>query len=387
MNQVELLNQRRSTFSAKANQQGAQGAFVIGPENRFYLSGFTGSTGWLFVTPKQTYLVADGRYWAQAEQQCPEIQLIKFIPDQDIWWGNALVPVLQALAAESSELTFGFESNLVAFSEHAKLVHLFEQHNLSVKLIPSDDWCETQRQIKHELEMTAMKTSARIADRAFRAALEIFKAGIRERDFCTELEYQMAKGGARKPSFDSIVASGPNGAHPHAGVTDRVIQTGELVTVDFGALKDGYCSDVTRTIWLGNLDSLSKDVYQVVRRSHLKALQAVRPGISCQQLDQIARDVVQESQFKGTFKHGLGHGVGLAVHEKPSVRGSSTQVLEPGMVITIEPGVYLAEGFAHATGSRVEDSVLVTETGFEYITQSRYQELGQSHPLEREPDN
>jgi Xaa-Pro aminopeptidase len=386
MNQVELLKQRRQVFSEKASQNNTQGAFVLGAENRFYLSGFSGSTGWMFVTPGQTYLVADGRYWAQAEQQCPEIELIKFIPDQDLWWGNTLLPILKSLEAKTPALRLGFESS-ISFAEHEKLVHLFQEHNLNVTLVQSDDWCEAQRQIKHELELSTMKTAARIADRAFRAALETFKVGIRERDFCTELEYQMAKGGARKPSFDSIVASGPNGAHPHAGVTDRIIGSGELVTVDFGALKDGYCSDVTRTIWLGNLDPLSKEVYEVVRKSHLKALQAVRPGISCKQLDAIAREVVQASPFKGNFKHGLGHGVGLAVHEKPSVRNSSDQILEAGMVITIEPGVYLAEGFALATGSRVEDSVLVTDSGFEYITQSRYQEIGQSHPLEREPDH
>lgn len=366
---------RRQRLREKLQHEQLDAQVIWSGENRYYLSGFSGSTGWLVVSAQGAHLIADGRYWNQAAQQCPEVELVKFVPDQDLWWGNCF----RALQSQNGWRRIGFEPTIATVADHKKMLELAGS---------AWTWCEAEglseslRQCKDGFEQDKMRQAARIADRALRVALESLKVGMSEHEFCLELEYQTKKLGARKPSFDSIVASGPNGAQPHAGVTAREIRAGELITLDFGAYLDGYCSDMTRTVWLGQLDPTSKEVYKTVREAHKRALNAVAPGVATKELDRIAREVVENSPFKGMFKHGLGHGVGLMVHEKPAVRGSSSDILEPGMVITIEPGIYIDEGFPVVTGCRVEDSVLVTSDGFEYLTQSPYQEIGQTHPLD-----
>ncbi|MEW6283595.1 MAG: M24 family metallopeptidase, partial [Candidatus Eremiobacterota bacterium] len=222
-----------------------------------------------------------------------------------------------------------------------------------------------------------LRRAAAVADRAFQKALESLREGVRESDFCAELEYLMQKEGARKPSFDTIVASGPNGAFPHAGVTDRVIRAGELITLDFGVVLDGYNSDITRTVWLGELPPDQEKIYRVVRQAHRAALEVLRAGKKAGEVDAAARQVIADAGWAEAFSHGLGHGLGLAVHEMPRLRPNTETVLEAGMVVTVEPGVYLPG----VGGSRVEDSVIVTETGFEYLTRSPYQERG-PHPLQ-----
>ena len=344
-------------------------------ENRRYLSGFTGSTGWLLVTPQQAALVADGRYWTQAEEQCPGVELARFIYEEHTWLGKRALLWLQDRGIKGR---IGFESPIMNVSEFHKLTSEAQELGLELELIDADNLSDDLRQCKDGGELETLAKAALAADRAFRVALESFKAGIKERDFCIELEYQMARHGARKPSFDSIVAGGPNGAFPHAGVTDRVIGAGELVTVDFGAIVDGYCSDITRTIWVGELPELEQRVYATVRAAHKAALEAIEVGKMARDIDKVARDLIEEAGFGEAFKHGLGHGVGLAVHEMPSVRAISTAVLQAGMVITVEPGIYLPG----QTGCRVEDTIVVTEGGADFLTHSPYQELGSYHPLE-----
>ena len=234
------------------------------------------------------------------------------------------------------------------------------------------------RLVKTAEELQAIAKSAAVADLAWQKTLPSFKEGITEADLCAELEYQMQKCGARKPSFDTIVASGLNGAYPHATVTDRVIQSGELITVDFGCLVDGWCSDITRTIWLGELDSKSQEIWQTVRRAHDTALEAVKPGLQGCELDKIARDIITGAGYGEYFSHSLGHGVGLAVHEGPGLRRESMTILTPGMTCTIEPGIYVP-GFG---GCRIEDLVYVTDNGFKKLSNAPYQILGMKHPLE-----
>jgi Xaa-Pro aminopeptidase len=369
---------RRERLQAVVRTKELAALLVQAGENRRYLSGFTGSSGWLVVTSERSALITDGRYWTQVKEQCPGLELVRFIPDEHVSLGKRALLWMQE---EGISGQVGFESPIMNVSEHSKLVAEAESLKLAIELVPADNLTEHLRQCKDEGELETMGRAARAADRAFMSALEVFKAGIKERDFCVELEYQMAKHGARKPSFDSIVASGPNGAFPHAGVTDRVIGHGELVTVDFGALVDGYCSDTTRTIWIGELPELEQKVYRAVREAHKRALDAIRPGKLGKEIDKVARDIIIEAGFGEAFKHGLGHGVGLAVHEMPTLRSTSDNVLEMGMIVTVEPGIYLPG----QTGCRVEDSVLITKDGVEYVTKSPYQELGQHHPLEIQP--
>ena len=188
----------------------------------------------------------------------------------------------------------------------------------------------------------------------------------------------MKRGGSSRPAFDTIVASGPNGAYPHAGVTERAFQEGELITVDFGATYQGFCSDMTRTMWLGQLDEKSQRIFSVVKEAHDRALAAVRPGYTGSEVDKVARDFIAENGYGEYFNHSLGHGVGLEVHENPGLRRESQTVLQAGMTATIEPGVYIPG----VGGCRVEDLVYLTPDGREVLSHAPYQILGQSHPLE-----
>lgn len=360
MNRIEKLRSRLA-------EEKLDGLLVSTGENRRYLSGFTGSYGWLLVTADRVALVTDGRYWAAVEESCPQVELLKYLPARDKRMGVLVAPWLNGTR------TLGFESRNLTVAD---LEELRSDLGDRAELKPTENLVEELRQVKDAHEIEQLKRVAAIADRAFQRTLAILKVGISEQEFCAELEHQLQKEGARKPSFDSIVASGPNGAYPHAGVTERKIQAGELITVDFGALADGYNSDITRTIWLGELEGEQEKLYRVVRKAHRAALDAIRPGVKAGDVDSVARELIAEAGYGEAFSHGLGHGVGLAVHELPRVRPGVETVLEPGMVMTVEPGIYLPG----VGGCRVEDSVVVTADGFEFLTHSPYQEKG-PHPL------
>lgn len=346
---------------------------VSTPENRRYLTGFSGSSGLVLVNAdggSKAVLITDGRYWAQVEQQCPQVELVRFRAEEH---GSLIECAARYLRDRKGLL--GVESRHLVVGDFQAL-----QRGLGEDwgVVPTDQVVEKVRQIKDEAELEAMRGAAQIGDRALRNALSALKAGMTEREFCLELEYQMQKLGARKPAFDSIVASGSNGAFPHAGVTDRPIAQGELITLDFGVFRDGYNSDITRTVWLGTLNERNRFLYESVRKAQQLAVEAVAPGKTCKEIDAVARGVLIECGLGEYFSHGLGHGIGLAVHEAPSVRSTCDTVLQEGMVITIEPGVYVPG----ETGCRVEDSVVVTASGCQKLTRSPYQEVGQSHPLE-----
>lgn len=362
----DRLNKLRQSLSDKK----LDGLLVSTGENRRYLSGFAGSAGLLLVTAEIAALIADGRYWAQAEQQCPELELVKFRADEHVTMFRCAA---QRLSGWRGKL--GFEARNLVVADHRSLAQELAE---GVELEASENVVEELRQKKDAEELEILRKTAQLADRALRTALQSLQAGITERDFCLELEYQMQKLGARKPAFDSIVASGPNGAYPHAGVTDRVIEHHELITIDFGAYWQGYNSDMTRTVWLGHLSERNAFIYRSVREAQQRAVDAVRPGKTCREIDAVARESLHSVGLGEYFSHGLGHGLGMAVHELPSVRSTSETVLEPGMVITVEPGVYIPG----ETGCRVEDSVVVTETGCESLNRTPKQELAQTHPLE-----
>lgn len=355
----------------KGLEPGLDALLITKAENRRYLSGFTGSSGWLFIHPERRAVVTDGRYWSQVGDQAPDWELIRF---QAAEHGRLSRALQQWVSQGGWSGRVGFESDDVTVALHVQL----EEDLPTLDLVPTRGLTEKLRQVKEPAEVEAVRRAAAAADRAFLTTMEQFREGIRECDLCAELEYQLQKAGARKPAFDSIVASGPNGAYPHAGVTRRAIGVGELVTLDFGALLDGYASDITRTVWLGALDPMSQRIYRVVREAQLKALEALRPGKTAAELDGVARRHIEDAGFGDAFRHSLGHGIGLAVHESPTLRSTVSTVLEAGMVVTVEPGIYL-EG---ERGCRVEDTVVITDDGFEYLTAAPYQSLGASHPLE-----
>ncbi len=349
----------------------SEAVLITDYENHRYLSGFTGSSGWLIITLQSSALCTDGRYWAQAAEESPDYHLIRFRHETHTRMSLALNHYLQEHTPRITRLYF--DPKHLTYADYRCL-----NDDLSeVDLTPALPDLNQIRQIKDEQELQLLKEAAAVSDRAFVRMLSIFKPGLTELELCRELEYFLVLEGARKPSFDSIVASGINGAYPHAGVTDKPIASGELVTIDFGALKNGYVSDMTRTIWWGELDNKTRAIYQTVKDAQAKAIDAARPGIKAKELDLIARDYIRSQGFGDYFTHSLGHGIGLAVHEEPVIRSITDTILEQGMVITIEPGIYIP-GY---TGCRIEDTVIITSDGCEVITHAPKQETGQHHPI------
>lgn len=357
------------------NSKDLQGAVLTSAESIRYFSGFTSTDGLVFVGEGHVAVVTDSRYWAQVKSQCPQVELVKYISHEHRNLANALAVWIKEnklggrLAVEGRSLTLDAYLNL-----QSELV----EGGLVESLVSLSSAIDELRLVKTESELKAIAKAAKAADEAWKKALACFKVGITEADFCAELEYQMQKCGARKPSFDTIVASGLNGAYPHAVVTDKKIEEGELVTVDFGCIVDGWCSDITRTVWIGHLNEEMSRIWSVVKKAHDAGVQGLRPGLTGGQVDKIARDIIAEAGFGPYFSHSLGHGVGLAVHEGPGLRRESTFVLQPHMTATIEPGVYIPE----IGGCRIEDLLFLTEDGSKTLSQSPYQIPGQSHPLE-----
>ncbi|MGM9998703.1 MAG: M24 family metallopeptidase [Candidatus Bruticola sp.] len=368
----EVVKTAAERLQETLDKENLQGAVLTSAENIRYFSGFSSSDGCVFVGQGKLFLVTDSRYWAQAEIQCPQAELVKFVSHEHRSLAHAL-----ALKLKDDKLTGGrlaVEGRSLTLDNYLNL-----QHELSEwSIVSSSPLIDAIRLVKTSQELAAIGKAAQAADKAWAAAVPCFKAGIREADFCAELEYQMQKCGARKPSFDTIVASGLNGAYPHATVTDRLIQEGELVTVDFGCIVDGWCSDITRTIWVGQLNNEMVSIWSVVKKAHDTAIEQLKPGLTGSQADKIARSIIEEAGYGAYFSHSLGHGVGLAVHEGPGLRRESAVVLQPGMTVTIEPGIYVPS----LGGCRIEDLLFLTENGAEFLSHSPYQVIGQSHPVE-----
>ncbi len=317
-----------------------------------YLSGFTGSEGALLVTRDQCSLLCDSRYTTQAAAEVLECRVCQF-SDR-----NALVA---ELADELGLGRIGFESAHTSVAVFGELSSCLSGR----ELIPLDAELDQIRACKDLAEVEALSRVAELSSQALLACLACLEPGISEASLAWELEREMRLRGAEGRAFDFIVASGERGAMPHGRASEKSIRSGELVTIDFGACKDGYVSDETVTVALGRPDPRAAELYDVVREAHDLAIAAVRPGMSCRDLDAVARDHIRERGYGEYFGHGLGHGVGLEVHEKPAISPRSSMTVQEGMVFTIEPGLYIP-GFG---GVRIEDTVLVQGDGCRLLTQ------------------
>jgi Xaa-Pro aminopeptidase len=244
---------------------------------------------------------------------------------------------------------------------HEKLKELLD---VRTELVPVDDFVEKRRMIKDARELAAIRESVAINSQAFERSLKEVRAGISESDLATEIEYQMRKLGAEKPSFETIVAYGPRTALPHARPTSGRLGANEIVLVDMGTFRDGYASDMTRTFHLGPTPAKIKRMYRAVLEAQCAAIDSVRPGVKAGAVDRRARTVLKQQGFDRYFTHSTGHGLGLEIHEPPRIGKGDQTVLEPGMTVTIEPGAYI-EAFA---GVRIEDTVAVTSSGCEVLT-------------------
>jgi Xaa-Pro aminopeptidase len=334
--------------------EGLDAILITQPENRHYLSGFTGSAGVLLISQDQTVLATDFRYYEQVEKQAPDFRLAKIT--------DKFMTLLPELVHEVRAKRVGFESAHLTVDQYKGWEEVAEDF----KLVPAKELVEGIRAVKDENELSKIKKAIALADQAIAHIVGFTEPGMTEKEVAWELEVFMRTHGAEKLAFDLIVGSGPNGAMPHATVSERVIQAGEPIVMDLGARIDGYNSDLTRTVCAGRPDDKFKEIHDIVLEAQLAAEQSIKPGMTGKQADGIARQVIEEAGHGEHYGHGLGHGVGLAVHEKPGVGRLSEDVLEPGMVFTVEPGIYLP-GWG---GVRIEDIVVMREDGVEVLTQA-----------------
>lgn len=342
---------RLEQIRQEMKQRSLDGVLFYKPENRFYVSGFTGSTGYALILEEKEYFITDFRYISQSSEQCKGFII------EEIGAQRQLPDVLHDLGVQR----LGFEEDFMTVAEHQAL-----QDKFKGELVPMEGFIQKIRQIKSEEEMVFMRKAQSIADETFSHLLNFIRPGMTEREVYLELVTDLQRRGAQGESFSAIVASGERGSLPHAAPTDKVIERGELVTLDFGCKYGGYCSDMTRTICVGKATEKQKEIYYTVLKAQEAALAAIKPGSVCKDVDKIARDLITEAGYGGQFGHGLGHAVGLEVHESPRLNTLDDSLLEPGMVVTDEPGIYIP-GFG---GVRIEDIVLVTPEGHEILSTS-----------------
>jgi Xaa-Pro aminopeptidase len=328
--------------------EGLDACLIVKPENRAYLTGFTGSNGYALVSRDAAWLLTDFRYVEQAAVEAPEFTV------QD--YQASLYDFLQQLLAEHKLQKLGFESDFITFSIYQAL-----KEKLQAELVPQTGLVEKLRMVKDAAELSAMRQAAAIAEEALRQTLPKIKVGVSEAYIALELEIAMRRLGADRASFDFIAASGPRSSLPHGRASSRLIEAGDFLTLDFGAVYNGYCSDMTRTFVLGEPSAKQLELYNTVLKAQLAALAAVRPGVLGKDVDKVARDIISEAGYGERFGHGLGHGIGRAVHEGPSAGTKGEDALQPNMVITIEPGIYIPDW----GGVRIEDMVVVTPSGCE----------------------
>ncbi len=324
---------------------------VTKPENRRYVSGFTGE-GMLLIAPGGTYLVTDGRYKTQAGLEAPEW---KVLVSKDL-----SAKALAEVCREHHLTSIGFEKDDITLQQFEKLQADFGGSDLR----PVLGLVESLRLIKDSDEIAMIQEAGVVAGAAFCYVLGQMRPGQTEREIASCIDYFLRSRGDGPPAFETIVAAGERGAMPHGCATPAGIRNGQMVVMDFGARCRGYMSDITRTVCVGGCDALQRQVYEIVLEAQLVALDLIRPGVIAGQVDEAARQVITGAGYGDYFTHGLGHGVGLNIHEAPRLAPKQELTLKAGMIVTVEPGVYIP-GWG---GVRIEDTVLVTETGCEILT-------------------
>ncbi len=327
------------------------GFLVSAPENRRYLSGFTGSAGYLLITESDAVLATDFRYVEQAKTESPSYRVhrtrggVSWMPD---------------LLAELGIGVLGIEADHMTVTSHSFMTSSLEESDnaADVFIEETKGVVEGVRAVKDASELTLIQKAVEIADRAMATVGPRIEPGMTEAQIAWDLEVEMRGLGAEGPAFDIIVGAGPNGALPHHRADDSVVRLGDPIVIDMGASYEGYNSDLTRTFYAGNPDDEFLAIYSVVLQAQETAIREVRSGMIGKDVDEIARTVIEEAGYRDEFGHGLGHGVGLAVHERPMVVPTSEDVIEDGMIFTVEPGIYIP-GWG---GVRIED-IVVMENG------------------------
>lgn len=346
------MQKRIVALREEMNRLNMEALLVSHPINRRYITGFTGSAGLALFTQNEALLITDFRYVTQVKEQVPHMTLVQHEG-----------PILETVAKLSRKLgiqTLSFEQNHLTFAQHQELQTALG----NITTTPVSDVIEKLRMIKDEEELSLIRKANHIADQTFEKIIQEIKPGMRELDVAMRLEFIMRDLGASSSSFDIIVASGIRGALPHGTASEKVLEKGDLVTMDFGAWYQGYASDITRTIMLGQPSEKQKEIYEIVLEAGKKSIAVIRPGVTGVEADAAARDYITEHGYGEYFGHSTGHGLGLEVHELPRLSVKGEETLKPGMVVTVEPGIYLPE----LGGVRIEDDIVVTEDGCEVLT-------------------
>ena len=333
--------------------------FISQSENRRYLSGFTGSAGFLLISQDRGILATDFRYVEQSRAEAPAFEIVRMQGAPSEWFPT--------LVSGLDIQKLGFEGREVSLCTYKELAGAVSGMGRGISLVPTEGLVESLRALKDKAELECLEEAAALSDAALEEILPRVQPGISERELAWELESFMRRNGSEPLPFDIIVASGPNSARPHAKPTDKVILDNEPVVIDLGATVGGYSSDITRTICLGEGDNTFHGIYDIVLGAQLTAMATLQVGMNGEQADQLARTVIAHAGYEENFGHGLGHGVGLADHEEPRLGPSSSSILAEGMVFTIEPSIYIS-GWG---GVRIEDMVVLEEGKARPLTKAK----------------
>jgi Xaa-Pro aminopeptidase len=343
----ERVNRLRDGISEKDT------LLVLHEKNIRYLTGFTGGDGALMAGRDWLALIVDGRYITQARGEAVGTEIFEF---------RNRVDGIAAVAGERTVGAIGFESPSLTVEEYLKL----QEKLPGVMFLPLSGGLKSIRAVKNEKEIGLIREAARIAGDSLAAIREMIRPGVREKEIAFELEYRMRRCGAEQVAFETIVATGASAALPHARPGCRAIAAGDCVIIDYGAVSGGYHSDETCTYIVGPVSERQREVYRLVKEAHDQAIRAIRAGVTCGAIDRIVRERFEEAGLGAYFSHGTGHGVGLDVHEAPRLAAGIEEILRAGMVVTVEPGIYLPGDW----GIRIEDTVLVKEESCEILTQT-----------------
>ena len=339
----DIYKNRLEKLHEKMKLKETDAVLITKRENYMYMSGFTGTSACLFITGRRAVLLTDFRYVEQAADQADEYEIVKYAGSKF----NELNDLIESEKVEK----LSFEDGHLTFAEHAEFVE-----RLNVKVFsPLGGAVEELRRVKDDSEIELIKKAVDIADGVFTHILKFIKPGVSEVELAAEMEYFMKRQGATGPSFETIVASGKRSSMPHGIASEKKIESGDVITMDYGTLYKGYCSDITRTVFLGKPDSELERIYGIVLDAQLKGIASVKQGITGREVDSIARKVITNAGFGDNFGPGLGHGAGLEIHEEPMLSMRGAIELKDGMVVTVEPGIYVT-GLG---GVRIEDMVVV----------------------------
>ncbi len=340
------MNKRIIQLRKVLTDKKLDGVLITSRPNTLYLSGFPGSASTIFISQKRAIFLTDFRYIEFSKERCGDSYEVM------LYEKKPLVFLLEQIKNDKISKV-GFEDQIVSYASYLEMSEQLK----GIELISLKDDITKLRLVKEDREIETIQKAVDIADQAFTHILNYIKVGISEIDIAAEIEHFMRKNGAEKQSFDSIVASGKRSSLPHGHASNKLIESGDGITMDFGAIYNGYCSDMTRTVFIGNPEQKILDIYETVLKAQLTAEAAVKKGKTGVEIDKIARDIIYNAGYEGMFGHGLGHGVGIEVHEEPRLSVAGNTILDNGMVVTVEPGIYVP----NYGGVRIEDMVVVDD--------------------------